>query len=192
MGAPNHMLIHSEKHASPEELALALGTLGAADFVRLGLIARFRARGLPEVDWRDLLQESVERALTGARRWPIDVPLLVFLGQTMRSVASEAWRRRAQLSVSAYPIDDPDAPDSVSTLVDYAPDPERAAVAKDLVRHLHKIFAEDSLALTVIEGLAEGLDAREIQERTPMSATDYDSTRRRIRRRITQVMPELL
>ena len=65
--------------------------LTTAELRRLKGMARVRALGLHEVEWQDLLQEAVVRTLGGARQWPVDVGLVVFLRETMRSIASEHW-----------------------------------------------------------------------------------------------------
>jgi DNA-directed RNA polymerase specialized sigma24 family protein len=186
------MKMDPDRHASTEEVALAFAALGAADFVRLGRVAQLRARGLPEVDWRDLLHEAVQRSLDGARRWPLDVPFLVFLAQTIRSVASEAWRRRAIVRLVHSDGAAPDAADVLATLPDETADPERQLVARDLVARLEQLFAEDEAALAVLAGLAEGLTPFEIQTRAHLGAIAYDSTRRRMRRLIARALPETL
>ena len=50
------------------------------------------ATGLRQHDADDLLNEALDRVLSGRRTWPIDVPLLAFLSQVMRSIASQ-WRK---------------------------------------------------------------------------------------------------
>ena len=79
--------------AIPEESAAALRRLSEGELRRLEQLARLRVIGLHAVDWRDLLQEAIARLLDGSRRWPRDVSLVVFLRETMRSIASDHWRR---------------------------------------------------------------------------------------------------
>ena len=55
------------RYASDEELAIAFAALSAADFTRLARIAQLRARGLPELDWRDLVQDARRSASWRAR-----------------------------------------------------------------------------------------------------------------------------
>lgn len=165
---------------------MALAALGGADHVRLARIARLRARGLPEVDWQDLLHDAIARALDGSRRWPSDVPLLVYLAGTMRSLASEAWRRRI-----ARPVARESDEDHGPGLIDEGPDPERALTARDLLRKTLDLFADDHAALAVISGLAEGQTPAEVQAEATLSPTEYDSARRRIRRTLARAHPEM-
>ncbi len=184
------MMIEPRSHASPEEVAFAFASLGTADYGRIGRIAQLRARGLPEVDWRDLVQEATQRALDGSRRWPLDVPFVVFMAESIRSIASEAWRRRGRHSVA---ITNNDADDgAIGVLADEAPDPERTLVAQDLLSRLYALFAGDPAAKAIIQGLADGLDPHEIQARATLTATAYDSARRRIRRTIARANLEMV
>jgi DNA-directed RNA polymerase specialized sigma24 family protein len=59
------------------------------DLVRLAALARVWATGLRQHDADDLLNETLNRVLSGRRPWPIDVPLPAFVSQVMRSIASQ-------------------------------------------------------------------------------------------------------
>lgn len=177
------MTTDSRTYASPGEVALALAALGAADYARLGRIAQFRARGLAEIDWRDLIQEAAQRALEGQRRWPVDIPFLVFMAESIRSIASEVWRRRAMARVETGSNDDIGSLDHVA---DEAADPERIAVARDLLERLYALFVDDDAARAILQGLADGRAPIEIQAEAGLSPVAYDSTRRRMRRQIAR------
>lgn len=70
------------------------------------------------------------------------------------------------------------------TLADVATDadPERAYAAAEALAAVDRLFASDALALKVIAGLTNGLGAEEIQRLYGMSAVEYDTARRRMRR----------
>ena len=72
--------------ASTEAVARALAALTSSDLLRLKRLAQLRARLLPGLEWDELLNEAVLRALDGSRRWPDGVPLLAFLAGIMRSL----------------------------------------------------------------------------------------------------------
>src|ERR1700722_4746096 len=81
-----------EKTPAAQALALKLVTEG--DLLRLKVIARLHARGLPpEISWTDLLQEAFARVLDGSRRRPEGLPMVPFLAGVMRSIKAELWRR---------------------------------------------------------------------------------------------------
>ena len=164
---------------SPRDIRAALAALSDDDLLRLRALARLRARGLPGgVAWSDLLHEAVLRALEGTRRWPPGVPLLAFLAGIMRSLCDEQWRRRRR----ERPL--PQAGDAAATLADVAveADPERAYAAAEALAAVDRLFASDVMALKVIAGLTNGLSAEEIQRLYGVSAVEYDTARRRMRR----------
>ena len=154
------------------DLGPALAALSEEDLLRLRAIARLRARSLPgDMSWSDLLHEAVLRALTGARPWPPGVPLLAFLAGIMRSVCDEQWRRHRRQCDLLTP------PDSGG-----ADDPERACAAAEALAALQRLFVSDAAALKVITGLINGMGAEDIRGHYGLTAVEYDTTRRRIRR----------
>lgn len=170
---------------TPAAQALALKLVGEMDLLRLKAIARLHARGLPpEVDWTDLLQEAVARLLDGSRKCPEGVQTVVFLSGIMRSIRAD-YCRRARRAAARLPqmlseVDPGGGPGTEPP--DPNPDPERSLIAMQQLAEIHRLFADDPRALRIIEGLFEGWSPEEIRARYDMSRTDYDSTRRRIRR----------
>src|SRR4051794_5284298 len=173
-----------EGYATTGELARAIGQLTASDFAKLARVAQLRTRGVPELDWQDLLQEAVRRSLAGTRRWPQDVPLLHFLAGVMRSLASDQMRRR--VAEAAVSFSDPDHEVTLASLPSAGQTPEESAIERDLLARLSDLFAEDRDALTVIGGLKQGLSPAEIQTAAGLDQVGYDSTRRRIRRKLAE------
>lgn len=157
-----------------QDLRRALAALSEPDLLRLQAIARLRCRGLPGLDWQELLHEAVLRALDGSRPWPPDVTLIAFLAGIMRSLRSDHWRRHrataAALSAQAAEV------------ASEAPGPERIAAASQALAAIDRLFADDPAALAVILGLSQGLSAEEIRQRAGLSTTEYESTRKRMRR----------
>ncbi|NLR73471.1 hypothetical protein HGI47_21660 [Novosphingobium sp. ERN07] len=167
-----------DQYASTAEAAMAVAALTEADFARLGQIARLRARGLERLGWDDLLHEAVERTLDGRRRWPSSVPFVVFMREVIRSIASEARR------VQVWEVSGSAADDAIAAMPAPAADPELEAIGRDLLTSIEQLFVNDDTALGVIHGLIDELAPSEIQDRLGIDQTTYDSTRRRIRRKI--------
>ena len=121
--------------ASRQDVVEGLRGLTDADLRRLEGIARMRALGLHEVEWRDLLQEAVVRTLDGARQWPMDVGLVIFLRETMRSIASEHWRRRR---IDPIVPDTPlgDSPNDVEATVRPRPTPRSSPASRRSAKSL--------------------------------------------------------
>ncbi len=170
---------------TPAERALALALVTEADLLRLKAIARLHARGLPpEVSWCDLLQEAIARVLDGSRRQPAGVPMVAFLAGVIRSIRAEHWRRaRREAEQMPKLIVDLDAPELQSDEVsDSAPSPERYILAAQELALIERLFAQDAQAQQIIAGLADQRSPDEICASCGMSKTEYDSTRKRMRR----------
>lgn len=129
--------------ASTEAVAQALAALTAADLVRLKRLAQLRARLLPSLDWEELLNEALLRALDGSRQWPDEVPLVTFIAGIMRSLvdarASERRRRAEEADVQDADQAEPDARIHARQCLDairafFANDPDVLALIGDLAR----------------------------------------------------------
>lgn len=185
-------LVHRET-ATLEECATALRRLSDADVRRLEQLARLRAIGLHAVDWRELLHEAIARLLDGTRKWPKQVPLVVFLRETMRSIASVHWRRLERSAVvtgSAMKTDGEMDGSAVEEALDETGEPERRASAAETLERIEDLFGDDDEALCVLAGMASGSSPKEIQEESGMDETRYASTQRRIRRRLAREFPD--
>jgi DNA-directed RNA polymerase specialized sigma24 family protein len=170
---------------TPAARALALKLVTEADLLRLKVIARLHARGLPPyVSWSDLLQETFSRVLEGSRQRPDGVPFVAFLAGVMRSIKADHWRRARQEATQLPKLraEMEAASPEGGEASDPTPDPERSLIATQELALIDQLFADDARALHVILGVANGLSPEEICASYDMSMTDYDSTRKRIRR----------
>lgn len=167
-------------YASPAEAARALAALSPADLVRAERFARIRAAGLAPLDWEDLLNEAVARMLSGTRRWPRDLPLVIFLRGIIRSLAEEERRRRGQEAYPPPATDEDEAP----AVHDEAPGPERDVLARDTLRRLWARVADDDAVGQVILGLNHGETAAETCARAGITPQGYDAARKRFRRSV--------
>ena len=175
--------------ASTEELASALTSLSTADLLRVKQIAKLRCVGLSSITWEDLVNEAVTRTLAGTRRWPHAVPLIAFLAQTIRSIASEEWRRRDHEQTTLETDLGFDETETPMTLADFAVDlidPEREAVARKTLSNIETLFHDDYEAGTILRGFAEGATPEQIQSSASLTKTQYASAQKRIRRRLAR------
>ncbi len=173
------------KVLSPAQTAVALGLITEMDFLRLKAIARLHARGLPpDVDWDDLLQEAMTRAIVGTRQASDGVTMVAFLAGVMRSLRSAHWRRaRRESGVAPTLLIDHTSDHSREVdLCDASSDPERVLNARQELKLIERLFAEDPIALQIIAGIGKGLSAEQIRSGVRLSKEDYDSARKRIRR----------
>jgi len=63
-----------------------------------------------------------------------------------------------------------------------ADDPERTCAAAEALAAIQRLFASDEAALKVITGLISGMAAEAIRRHYGLTAVEYDTTRRRMRR----------
>ena len=167
--------------SSAAAVSRALVALSSIDLLRLRALARLRARALPHgIDWSDLLNEALARALDGSRQWPQGVPLLVFLAGVMRSICDDVWRRRRrEAELIAFGTNaDTDCQDVASP----AANQERVLAACEAVAAIYRLFAGDLVALRIISGLANGQSPEDIRVLHGLSPVEYQSARRRMRR----------
>ncbi|WP_315785422.1 sigma-70 family RNA polymerase sigma factor [Bradyrhizobium sp. SZCCHNPS1003] len=157
--------------------------MSATDLVRLKSLAQLWSRGLPAgIGWTDVLHEAILRVLDGSRVWPLGVPILAFLSGVMRSICDDYWRRVRSEQRLLVSRDDPGQYGVPNDPVDELADPERVAVAVAGLAEVFRLFAGDPAVLQIIDGLANGLTARDICRAYGISDVDYDTARRRMRR----------
>ena len=163
--------------------ARAIRALSDTDLIRLKALARLWSRGLPGgLGWADILNEAIVRVLDGSRPWPRKVPLLAFLSGVMRSICDDLWRRARRELLARN--GDGCAPGAPSEEAAATPDPERTLAAAQALAEVNRLFASDPSALKVIAGLAEGFTAGEICRTYAMTELEYDTTRKRMRRKL--------
>jgi DNA-directed RNA polymerase specialized sigma24 family protein len=155
---------------SHAELIAILQALTEADKIALMKIARLYARRTP-FDPDDLLQEAICRVLSGKRVWARGAPFRSFLAGVMRSVAWE-WKSEPRGEVV-------DAPDSRCG--------ESAVMASIDMAKIVMIFADDLVAQKIVIGMMEGARGEELQSSSGLGKVEYESKRKKIRRRIEKL-----
>lgn len=174
--------------ASIEAIKTAFIGLSGDELLKLKQIARIRSLGLPHSTWEDLLQEALFRALTGARNWPVTVPFIAFLAQTMRSIAADERRRALDLAVisEADFSSESDAPSHFDELAATTTTPESIALTNIALHEIEQLFSKDPEALAILQGLALGSMPIEIQSSSGMSALQYTTAQKRIQRMLAK------
>jgi len=185
---PTTLTEPSSGFVSTKEVAAALAELSTADSVRLAQLARLRCLGAVGLEWQDLLHEAFIRLLDGRRRWPRDVPLVAFMAQTMRSIATES--RQADLvefgGIESHESGDEHGTANVLAKTDITP--EREISGRQGLLEIESLFEGDAIGLAVLEGIARGDSVVEMQELLGLDPTAYATTLRRIRRRLSNHM----
>jgi DNA-directed RNA polymerase specialized sigma24 family protein len=162
-------------HLTLGEVRRILGRLRTPDILRLSALARIWTTGLRQHDADDLLNEALDRILSGRRPWPSEVPLPAFLSQVMRSIASQ-WRRAERR--------EPLREDEGGSCDQESHNPTARYEMEDLILRMRGALAGDKSALGVLDQILADSDREEAQAALGMSATQYDTARRRMVRHL--------
>jgi len=156
------------QHHPPEEARQALASLQDADKSALMKVAKIYARTRQtRYDHDDLLHEAIARTLEGSRKWPIGVPFVAFICGVMRGIAWD-WRNTAV----------------AAEVEELAAGGEGSVSAGIDAKKLIALFADDPIAQQLVIGMMEGARGEELWESTGIKKVDYESKRKKIRRRI--------
>jgi RNA polymerase sigma-70 factor (ECF subfamily) len=175
-------------YASVDEVKAAFIGLSGEDLLKLKQIARLRSIGLPTSTWEDLLQEALFRAFTGARQWPVSVPFLAFLAQTMRSISADERRRSQDVEViSEADLDvDENSTKHINNVAVTTITPESLVAARSALREIEQLFVGDREALQILEGLTLGSTPAEVQSASGMTTVQYSTAQKRIQRALAK------
>jgi len=122
----------------------------------------------------DLLQEAKLRALGERRKWPRGLPATTFFWGVMRSIAWE-WKRKDDRL-------DEDIGDKGAG--------EGTILGGIHAMEIIKAFDDDPIAKTILLAMRAGSRGEELLKLSGLSPTDYESKRRKIRRRIETLETE--
>lgn len=178
-------------HASKEQFIEALWRMSDEQKAGIDSTARHYASGRSGyTDGDDLLNEAIYRVAEGRRKWPIDVPIEVFLINVMRSIVS-ATRQRSDMSREHRSYDDADdceegfALDSFPSAEDQALVAERAFLGGAAIKFARRTLAGDRIALNVLEGLTADFSAADMREAFDIDKRQLHAARQRVMSRLT-------
>jgi DNA-directed RNA polymerase specialized sigma24 family protein len=171
--------------ASATEARTAITRLGGSDFRRLGQIAKIRAAPIVGLGWEDLLNEALVRVLGGRRPWPLNVPIIAFIAQVMRSIASDYGRSAKATNLISG---DADGKAAWERVPDEAPQADSALVARQSLDAIYGLFSDDADVLALLSGIECQETAAETTLRTGIGAKAYDAARKRFARGIERLV----
>lgn len=178
--------VEEEDALSAAEINVALGGIGEAELFRL---ERYAAKWcyFLNCEPEDLVQEAFARLLD-KRRWPRNIETMAVLIQTIRSVASQ-WYKRQPTAPDRELVSE-DGEHLVPESQQEKRDPERTLVGKQDLREAFSLFDDDPEAQTVVEGISVGLEGTELCELADISVEELATVRRRIIRRLATAKRE--
>jgi len=160
--------------SSTGTFARALAALTPSDLVRLKRLAQLRACLLPGLEWDELLNEALLRALDGSRRWPAGVSLLSFIAGIMRSLVDGRVHERRRLAERALA--------ACETRV-VAP-PDARLHARQCLAFIAQFFAGDPNVLAFIGALARKYLAGPHRPAPRLSRKRHEAAHKRLARAI--------
>lgn len=179
---------------TPEEFVKAFGDLSPDDRLRLTLIERPLLWGT-SFGKGDLLNESICRTLLGRRRCPREVPVVAYLVEVMRSLASHGREREKRMVLSAEPGEFTSPTSSGFGSMPRAASPEDALIEKEeaaeaiTMEVMLALFEDDAEATAVLRGLEDGLKGKPLRDRTGLDQVRLDYARKRIKRALIARFP---
>lgn len=172
----------SPSHRTTREIREAVEQLSTADALRLRSAAKFLTAGLGESrrgeSWEDLLQEAILRSLVGDRKWPYHLDFRTFLIGAMRSIAS-SWAKRTPLErVSEF-----ESFSNADSIIN-------SVATNALVDAVTKQLGDDEIAVRILDSMMTGMNGRQIIEHLGLTALQYQSAAKRIRRKAMKLLDD--
>jgi DNA-directed RNA polymerase specialized sigma24 family protein len=178
---------------SPEEFAAAYNRLKSADRSRLMKEKIVYSFG-NVISNEDLLHEAFIRTLAGERRCPRDLDIIVYLQQTMRSLASEqarVWQRTHQTPLR----EDGEASGKIAEHVrdhrpaeDHIIKEQRQKIIRERVAMIFERFADDPTARQFLTLILKGKRGAELQKELNLDDVAYATLRRKVKRRCEKLI----
>jgi hypothetical protein len=181
------------KFLSAEELIAVFDALSDADKLKLDRIEAHR-RGGTGFKRGDLLRTAMCDGILGKRHCPRDLPVIAFLAQTMRSIASHERERSARSTpLHEVPREGEAAPaaTAVSKAVDAmaVTEMERTTRSEDTVETILAHFADDEVAQLIVLGWIDNCRGEALRELTGLSQSELDYKIRYIRTKMRKHYP---
>ncbi len=172
-------------HLTPDELQDEINTLLDADIFRLKEIARKYVGG-HELAADDLVQEAIYRALSGKRKTcPSGLSIISFLAGVMKSITYDARQEASHLVHFTK--------DETWEKFSDAADTQEVALLKaeqerEYYQALEVFFDGDDESLLMTFYLQNGYSPAGIRKAENWNKTQYDTIRKRIRRKINDYL----
>jgi hypothetical protein len=187
---------------SLDELREALGSLTTVDLKRLNRASEMLARDLP-ITGEELVGDAVHAAFVGRRRCPRDVPVMVFLKNAIRSLASSAKNASARSNIVLFPGGTQENPNLIERAPDASANPEQVLLqrceegdaqktetaARLAVQKLNEHFSKDYEVQLCIAGMMDGLAGQELKDLVGVDQAGIDYARKKIYRAVGKLFP---
>jgi hypothetical protein len=168
---------------SPVEIRAAIEQFGASDWLRVKKAALYFS-GRSGLEWRELQNEALLRSLDGRRNCPRHVRVPTFLGNVIRSIASERDEFDGHIFLSSELEAQQATPAGLISLSEPGDPAASNMDAHSLMEEAFACFGGDHVAELLFEGELEGKEGQELREFLGLSQKEFDSKRRFVQRRL--------
>jgi hypothetical protein len=168
---------------SPVEIRTAIERFSDPDWLRVKKAALYFS-GRSGLEWRELQNEALIRSLDGRRNCPRHVRVTTFLGNVIRSIASEGDELGGHISLSSE-LEAQQATPAGLTSLSEPRDPVASGLdAHSLMEEACACFGGDHVAELLFEGELEAKEGQELREFLGLNQKEFDSKRRFVQRRL--------
>lgn len=185
--------------ATLEQIEHTIVGLSDTDWIRLRKIATGHLWGTRLGDPDALINETIERLITGNRTWRVGMAFVPWMDSAMRSVANNLRTLKQETTMVlagdlANGGDDPDESIDIvgedgETPLDTLLTQEARSMAENELSKIEESFKGDQEVSWILLGLEENLSASEIQAMGEMTKTQYETARKRLRRERDRLFP---
>lgn len=185
-------------HLTVSEAQKALAALSKADMIRLRRLEKWFTRNDPA---SSLLTDAILKTWEGVRSWKRGMGAYEHLYGVMRSLANNEYKKQTVGKKSEAFMDDEgedkpaialqtSSPSPETLLIEQENKEERERHAQALAKQVLDLFSDDEDATWILMGEMDGQPAEETRKQSGMDQKRYDTTRRRIRRKLDKHFPD--
>lgn len=168
---------------SPDELRVLIAAFTPLDWLRVRRAAMHFSKRC-RVEWSELQNEALVRSLDGRRNCPRDVAVTTFLGNAIRSIASEADGTDGHVKLSEELEAQQSSPSGLTDLTKPADPAASTMDAQKIIADVISAFDGDVTSEMLFEGMIDGIEGQELRELLELPQKEFDSKRRLVRRRL--------
>jgi hypothetical protein len=168
---------------SPDELRTLISEFTPLDWLRVRKAAMHFSKRC-RVEWNDLQNEALVRSLDGRRNCRKDVAVTTFLGNVIRSIASEADGPDGHVHLSEELEAQQASPGGVTDLTRPSDPAASSMDAQKMIAEVISAFDGDETSEMLFEGMIDGIEGQELRELLGLSQNEFDTKRRFVRRRL--------
>ncbi|WP_154073637.1 hypothetical protein [Bradyrhizobium erythrophlei] len=168
---------------SPDELRALIAAFTPLDWLRLRKAAMYFSKRC-RLEWGELQNEALVRSLEGRRKCPRNVAVTTFLGNAIRSIASEADGTNGHVHLSEKLEAQQSGPSGLTDLTKPADPAASTMDAQKMIAEAISAFDGDEKSEMLFEGTIDGIEGQELRELLQLSQKEFDTKRRFVRRRL--------